>query len=403
VRTPASLLLVLTLASAQDWPQFRGPDGQGHAAGGGFPIEWSESKNVAWKVPVPGRGWSSPVAAAGRVWVTTAVRTGRDTSLRLLAFDAASGAVALDVEAFRMRGGDLLNPKNSHASPTPILDGDRVYVHFGAEGTAALSTSGDILWKTTLGYESQHGNGGSPALVGDLLVVSCDGFDRAFVAALDARTGKVRWRKDRPEPHSQAYSTPLAIETPSGPQVVSVGAYYTVAYDAPTGKEIWRVHYDEGFSNVPRPVYGQGLVVIATGFNQPSLLAVRPDGRGDVTKTHVAWKLARGAPLTPSPLVDGDLLYVVNDAGIASGVDARSGQVRWQQRIGASVSASPVLAGGHVYVLDEDGRTTVLKADGSGDRVAVNVLDGPALASMAALSRSFIIRTGTHLYRIGHE
>jgi outer membrane protein assembly factor BamB len=401
MRVAASVLLSLLSLLSQDWPQFRGPGGQGHAAGSGFPLQWSESQNVAWKVPVPGRGWSSPVVGGGRVWLTTATRSGRDTSLRLLAFDAQSGSPALDVEVFRMRG-DLLNAKNSHASPTPILAGDRVYVHFGAQGTAALTTAGEIVWKTKLEYESQHGNGGSPELAGDLLVISCDGFDQAFVVALDARTGKTRWRTPRPEPHSQAYSTPLAIETPAGPQIVSIGAFYTVAYDPRNGKEIWRVHYREGYSNVPRPVFGHGLVFVSTGFNQPSLLAVRPDGKGDVTKSHVAWTLSRGAPLTPSPLIAGDDLYVASDNGIASCVDARTGAVRWQQRLGGSVSASPLLADGRLYFLDEDGRTTVMKA-GSGERLATNAIDGPTLASMAAVSRSFLIRSATHLYRIGRD
>ena len=398
------LALVIALAAllAQEWPQFRGPDGQGHAAGDGFPLEWSESRNIAWKVPVPGRGWSSPVVGGGRVWLTTAAKAGRDTSLRLLAFDAATGAAALDVEVFRMRG-ELLNAKNSHASPTPILREDRVYVHFGAQGTAALTTAGEIVWKTKLDYESQHGNGGSPALVGDLLIVNCDGFDQAFVVALDARTGKVRWRRDRPEPHSQAYSTPLAIDGPTGTQIISVGAFYTVAYDPKDGREIWRVHYDEGFSNVPRPVFGGGLVVIGTGFNQPSLLAVRPDGKGDVTRSHVAWRMTRGAPLTPSPLVAGDDLYVISDNGIGTCLDLRSGTVRWQQRLGNAFSASPLLAGGRIYFLDEEGRTTVMKADASGERLALNELEGPTLASMAVVSRSFLLRSASHLYRIGRE
>jgi len=395
-----AIVLLLGLALVQDWPQFRGPDGQGHAEGQGFPLEWSETKGVAWKVPVPGRGWSSPVVAGGRVWLTTATDAGRDTSLRLMAFDLDSGRTALDVEVFRMRGA-LLNSKNSHASPTPIVSGDRVYVHFGAEGTAAVSTSGAPIWKTRLSYESQHGNGGSPALAGDLLIVNCDGFDEAFVAAVDVRTGKTRWRTPRPEPHSQAYSTPLAIDVAGQTQVVSVGAFNAIAYDPRNGREIWRVHYDDGFSNVPRPVFGEGLVFIATGFNQPSLLAVRPDGRGDVTRSHVAWRLSRGAPLTPSPLLAGGDLFVVSDNGIASSIDARTGAVRWQQRLGGAFSASPLLADGRVYFLDEDGRTTVLRAGGAGERLATNVLDGPALASMAAVSGTFVIRTGSHLYRIG--
>ncbi|HXQ78008.1 MAG TPA: PQQ-binding-like beta-propeller repeat protein, partial [Gemmatimonadaceae bacterium] len=152
------------MVRADDWPQFRGPDGQGHSDAHGLPTEWGETRNITWKVPVPGRGWSSPIVADGRVWLTTATQAGREGSLRLLAFDVASGRPILDVEVFRLRNSALLNPKNSLASPTPIVEGDRVYVHFGAEGTAAVSTTGEIVWKTRIQYESQHGNGGSPVL-----------------------------------------------------------------------------------------------------------------------------------------------------------------------------------------------------------------------------------------------
>jgi len=385
---------------AQDWPQFRGPDGQGHSSERGLPIQWSESKNVAWKVPVPGRGWSSPVIVDGRVWLTTATQAGRESSLRLLSFDAGTGRQSLDVEIFRLKSSALRNPKNSHASPTPVVEGDRVYVHFGAEGTAALSRSGEIVWKVRQLYESQHGNGGSPVLYGDLLIFSCDGFDEAFVVALDKRTGKTRWRTYRPQPWSQAYSTPLVIRAAGRDQLISVGAFHAVSYDPQTGKEIWRVNYPDGFSNVPRPVYGAGLVFITTGFQQPSILAIRPDGKGDVTKTHVAWTLSRGAPLTPSPLLVDDELYFVSDAGIASSVDAQTGAIHWQHRLGEGVSASPVLADGHIYFLDEEGRTTVITPGKSFQQVSTNALDGPSLASMAVASQSFFIRTATYLYRI---
>lgn len=405
-RRVTSLLVPLILAfhagiaAAQEWPQFRGPDGQGHSTERRLPIDWNESLNVAWKVPVPGRGWSSPVVAAGRVWLTTATPVGGDTSLRLLSFDTGTGRQALDVEVFRLRSASLLNAKNSHASPTPVVEGDRVYVHFGAEGTAAVSTSGGILWKVRLQYESQHGNGGSPVLHGDLLILNCDGFDEAFIIALDKHTGKTRWRTFRPRPWSQAYSTPLAIRVADRDQIVSVGAFHAAAYDPLSGKEIWRVSYPDGFSNVPRPVYGDGLVFITTGFQQPAILAVRPDGKGDVTRTHIAWTLSRGAPLTPSPLLVGAELYVVTDAGIASSIDARTGTIHWQQRLGGRMSASPVLADGRIYFLDEEGTTTVVSPATPFRRIATNTLDGPAFASMAVASGSFFIRTASHLYRL---
>ena len=401
---PLALCFIISAGApvllAEDWPQFRGPGGQGHSSERGVPTQWSETQNIAWKVPVPGRGWSSPVVADGRVWLTSATAAGRETSLRLMSFDAASGRQTSDVEVFRLRNSALLNAKNSHASPTPIVEGDRVYVHFGAEGTAAVSTAGEVIWKTRQQYESQHGNGGSPVLAGDLLILNCDGFDLAFVVALDKRTGKTRWRTYRPEPWSQAYSTPLVIRVGDRDLVISVGAFHAMAYDLQNGKEAWRVDYPEGFSNVPRPVYGAGLVFITTGFQQPSILAVRPDGKGNVTRSHVAWTLSRGAPLTPSPLLVGDDLYIVTDTGIASNVDARTGAVRWQHRLGGSVSASPVLADGRIFFLDEEGRTTVVTPGPTFEAVGVNALDGATLASMAVASQSFFIRTATHLYRI---
>jgi outer membrane protein assembly factor BamB len=386
--------------SAQEWRQFRGPTGQGLAEATGLPLEWDGAKNVAWKAPVPGRGWSSPVVAHGRVWVTTAVTEGRTASLRLLSFDAESGRAAQDVEVFRRRNVELLNAKNSHASPTPVVDDERVYVHFGSQGTAAVTLDGTIAWKAQYGCETQHGNGGSPVLHANLIIFTCDGFDAAYIAALDARTGKQRWKTWRRQPWSQAYATPLVIRVGDVDQLVSPGAHYAAAYDPPTGREIWRVRYDDGFSNVPRPVFAHGLVLIATGFYQPALLAVRPDGKGDITRTHIAWRLARGVPFTSSPIVAGDRVYMVNDAGILSCIAADTGAVVWQHRVPGNYSASPVMADGVIYLQSEEGVTTVIRPGPSFQAVAVNRLEGPVLASMAVAGRSLFIRTAEHLYRI---
>jgi outer membrane protein assembly factor BamB len=387
-------------SATEDWPQFRGPDGQGHSVERGLPLEWGEARNVRWKSPIAGLGWSSPVVADGKVWLTSAVEQ-RGISLRAIAFDADTGKEVVNVEVFKIPTDRRdINPKNSWASPTPIIDGDRVYVHFGADGTAALSSSGEILWKNRFEYQSQHGAGGSPVVYGDLLIFSCDGSDAAFVIALDKLTGKTKWKTNRGYPSDQAYTTPLVIRVGDRDQLISVGAFRARAYDPQTGKEIWRVRYDEGFSNVPRPIFAQGLVVIATGFQQPELLAVRPDGTGDVTKTHIAWSLKRGAPLTPSPLAVGDELYVVNDGGIASCIDARTGAVIWQQRLGGTYSASPVFADGRIYFLAEQGVTTVIAPGRDFRRLATNQLDGGLLASMAISSGSMFLRTDSHLYRI---
>ncbi len=399
VASMAVLLLSLsTPVLASDWPQFRGPTGQGHSDERGLPLTWSETKNVRWKVAIPGKGWSSPVIQGDRIWLTTATEEGK--SLRAVSVDRNTGAILLNVEVFRLKSLGKINSKNSYASPTPVLEGDRVYLHFGAHGTACITQSGEIVWKTRLDYDNgEHGGGGSPVIYQNLLIVSCDGLDVQFVVALDKLTGKVRWKKSREG--YQAYTTPLVVPLAAGDQVISPGAFRAIAYEPLTGKELWQVKYGEGFSNVPRPVYGEGFVFICTGFQQPSLLAVRLDGRGDITKSHIAWTLKRGAPLTPSPLLVGGELYLISDNGIASCVDAKTGVPHWQVRLGGNHSASPIYADGRIYFLSEEGESVVILPGKQFKPVAQNQLDGQTLASMAVAGGSIFVRSLTHLYRLG--
>ena len=408
--TLAAAPLFAAAAYAGDWPQFRGPTGQGHAPEEAVPLTWSETENVTWKVPVPGRGWSSPVLANGLAWLTTALTDAESgTSLRLLAYDVETGDGRFDVEVVANDATTLLNQKNSFASPTPVIDpdGERIYVHFGAKGTAAVASGGEargeVVWRARFPYRSQHGNGGSPILHEGLLIVSIDGYDTAFLVALDARTGKERWRSVRPAPISQAYSTPLAIRVGDSDQIVNVSAFRTTAHEPATGSEIWRVEYPGGFSNVSRPVYGNGLVYLSTGFNEPVLLAVRPTGEGNVTESQIAWRLRRGAPLTVSPILVGDELYTVTDTGIATCIAALTGNIHWQQRLGGNHSASPVLAGGRIYFQNEEGVTTVIAPGPEFEQLARNELDGSTLASIAVSDGALFIRTGTHLYRIEEQ
>ncbi|MGH9801279.1 MAG: PQQ-binding-like beta-propeller repeat protein, partial [Blastocatellia bacterium] len=254
------LLAVPTLA--QDWPEFRGPSGQGHSDQRGLPLNWSETKNVKWKSAIPGKGWSSPAIQGNRIWLTTATEEGK--SLRAVCLDLKTGAVLLNLELFRLKSAGPLHAKNSLASPTPVLEGDRVYLHFGANGTACIQSGqtgqpGEVIWKTRLDYDNgQHGPGGSPVIYDNLLIVNCDGQETQYVVALDKMTGKTRWRKYRAG--GQAYTTPLVIKLPAGDQLISIGAFRTFAYEPLSGKELWQVSYGDGFSNVPRPVYGNGLV-----------------------------------------------------------------------------------------------------------------------------------------------
>jgi len=399
-----AMLLFTTCAVLAQWPQFRGPTGQGLSDERNVPLEWSDTANVKWKSSVAGRGWSSPVVAGNRVWLTTSVPENRNVaaSLRVIALDFETGREAVNVEVAKIYHDDFSpNPKNSNATPTAIVDGDRVFVHFGARGTFALSTDGKILWKTKVPYINQHGQGGSPALIGGLLIINCDGFEESTVVALDAGTGKTKWTRLRRTPTSQAYSTPLEIRVGDATQVISVGAGFTTALDPATGREIWRVSYSDGFSNVPRPVYGHDLVFITTGFQQPSLLAIRPNGTGDVTKTHVVWSTSRGVPLTSSPILVGNELYLVNDAGIAQCLDAATGEVRWVQRLPGNYSASPVAAAGRIYFVNEEGLTTVVAAGTEFRSLAQNLVEGPMLASPAIAGESIVLRSDRFVYRIG--
>lgn len=394
------LSLFILLVLAQNWPEFRGPTGQGYSEEKGLPLTWSETSNVQWKTKIPGKGWSSPSIQGDRIWLTTATEEGR--SLRAVSVNLNTGALLQDLEIFRLKSQKPINEKNSYASPTPILEGDRIYLHFGAFGTACITQSGEILWKTRLEYDNgQHGPGGSPVLYENNLIVSCDGQDVQYVVALDKHTGEIQWKKQR-RGH-QAYTTPLIVRLPQGDQVISPGAFRATAYNPRTGKEIWYVNYGDGFSNVPRPVYGNGLIYICTGFQQPSLLAVRLDGRGDVTQSHVVWTHKRGVSLTPSPLLVGDELYMVSDNGVATCLNARTGNEYWRARIGGNHSASPIYADGRIYFLSEEGESVVIEPGRQFKKLAANQLDGRTLASMAVSQGSIYVRTQTHLYCLNEQ
>jgi outer membrane protein assembly factor BamB len=320
----------------------------------------------------------------------------------LLSVDATTGKLLVNVEVFRLASSVDGHEKNSGASPTPILEADRIYVHFGSYGTASVRKDGTVLWRSQeLKYSQVHGPGGSPVLHENLLIINCDGNDTQFIAALDKNTGKVMWRT--PRPSAMAYSTPLMIQAAGGAQLVSPGAHRATSYDPRTGRELWFVRYGDGFSNVPRPVFAHGLVYLCTGFYGPKLLAVRPDGKGDVTSSHVAWQYDRGVPLTPSPLVVGDVLYIVSDNGIVTALDAKTGKEIWRQRLTGSYSASPVSVAGRIYFSSEEGETTVIAAGNAFQKVAVNRLDGRFLASIAVAPGAFFLRSDTHLYRIEVE
>ena len=396
------------LPPGDEWPEFRGPTGQGHSTATNLPLEWSPTRNVAWKVRVPGLGWSSPVVSRGRVFLTAdAPEAGAQHSLRALCFDAATGRLLWNTEVF----GDSefreqpIHDKNSEASPTPVIEDNRLYVHFGHQGTACLDRSGAIIWRNNRAayFDSVHGNGGSPILAGDQLIFNADGAEAAYVVALDKASGEIRWKRKRglDAPQSFSFSTPLLITVNGQAQIISPGSGAVFAVEPKDGREIWRVRYGRGYSVVPRPVHGLGLLFVTTGFDRADLLAIRPDGRGDVTETHVAWRTTKGAPLTSSVLLFGEDVYAVNDAGVASCWDARTSELYWQERLEGNYSASPIVAQGRIYFQNETGRCTVIKADRKFTKLATSDLEESTLASFAVADNSIFIRTEENLYRIG--
>jgi outer membrane protein assembly factor BamB len=406
---PGLTLILATAAFASDWPQFRGPAGQGHSTATSLAASWDESTNIRWKVAVPGSGWSSPALLNNQIWLTSAVDDGK--TLHAFAFDRSTGQQLHDVVVFNLEEPGPIHSKNSHASPTPVLEGDRVYVHFGAHGTACLDTSGKVLWTNReLTHNHRHGPGGSPVLYKDLLILNCDGSDVQFVVALDKATGQVRWKterrhigEDRRTGKSNvpmAYSTPLLAEIDGRTQLLSCGSDSLVSYHPEDGSENWWFRYD-GYSNVPRPVLAHGMVFISSGYDRPEFFAVRTsEAKDDITDTHLAWNLKKAAPLNPSPLAVGNELYLVSDNGIATCLDAVSGTQHWQERLGGNFSASPTFADGLLWFLDENGKTTVVRPGTTFQQVAVNTLEGRTLATPAFVDKSIYLRTDTHLYCI---
>jgi outer membrane protein assembly factor BamB len=403
------VIALLALIVALQWPQFRGPGGDGVSPAPGPPLEWSESRNVRWKTAIHGRAWSSPVVFGRQVWLTTATPDGRQLSA--IALDKETGRIVYDLKLFDVPNPQYAHPFNSYASPTPVVEAGRVYVTFGSPGTAAIDTAtGKVLW-TRRDLECNHfrGAGSSPILFGDRLIMHFDGSDVQYVVALDTRTGRTVWKTPRSidfqdltaegKPQAdgdfrKAFATPQIVVAGGRPVLISLGSKAAYAYDPVTGKELWRLEERGQFSASTRPVVGHGLVFFPTGFNTGQILAVRP------ATGEVVWRSARGAPNKPSLLLIGDLLFMVNDGGVATCLDAHTGAEVWHARLPDSYSASPVAAAGRIYFFSEDGNVTVIAAAREFKVLARNSLDEGFMASPAIDGRAFYLRTRTHLYRI---
>ena len=409
-RVAAALLILASgrMATAGEWPEFRGPTTQGLSDAKRLPTHWSETENVVWKTEVPGLGWSTPAITGNKLYLTTAVPEGdAGQSLRVVCVDVAKGTVLWNNELFRTQGAVEIHKKNSHASASALIDGGRVYVHFGPHGTAAIDLDGNVLWKTNeLEYGPRHGVGGSPALAGDRLIISCDGHDTQYVVALDKQTGKVLWKTPRNAEGAPGFSfgTPLVVTINGQAQAICPGSAAIISYDPADGHELWRVRH-KNWSVVPRPIYAGGLIIAATGYEKGKVVAIDPTGTGDITDTHVKWTMDRGVPYNPSPVVVGDDVYFVSDAGIISCLDVKTGTPHWTERVGGKFSASLLYADGRIYAQDEEGRSIVFKPGHTFEKIAENEFANGlrTYASYAAIDGALFLRSETHLYRVGEK
>lgn len=417
-----SLFLFSPVSRGQDWPEFRGPFSNGHVTAAdnktavGLPLHWSETENVKWKTAIPDLGWSTPVIMDGQIWLTAATEEGHEFFVFCL--DAKSGGIFSQQKLFQADNPEPLgNRVNCYASPSPAIEPGRVYISFGSYGTACLDTAAKkTIWeRTDLPCRHFRGPGSSPILFEDLLILTMDGVDVQYLAALDKKTGRTVWKTDRTtawddldadgKPNREGdlrkgFSTPLMLTVQGKPMLISAGSKAIYGYDPRTGRECWKIHHGS-HTSAPRPVFAQGLVMFVTGMGKTELWAIKPDGQGDVSNSHVVWKSnSKAVCKTASPVVAGDLLYIVSDGGVLGCLEVATGKEVWKETIGGHFAASPIFADGRLYFCNQEGKVTVLKPGRTFEPLAANTLEIGCMASPAVSGKALFLRTKTHLYRI---
>jgi len=411
--TAIVVVLVSSTLTFANWPDWRGPTGQGHSEATGLPLRWSETQNIVWKTPIHDLGYSTPVVWGDQIWLTTATKKGE--TLYAVCVDLNSGRIVHDVDVFRPAKRQRINRLNSYATPSAVVEEGFVYVHYGTHGTACINTeTGRVVWRRDdLNCEHMQGPVSSPILYENLLICPVEGTDVQFTAALDKKTGKTIWRYDRPrelyegiEPAYliKSYHTPVIVEVNGKPQLINNGAMLVTGHEPHTGRELWRVRYRDD-NPVSRTIWGHGLMFINSGGNPGGshLLAVRQGGVGDVTDSHVVWTMTEDVPHESSPVLVGDLLYLMGDKGRLNCKEALTGKTVWSERLEGDYGSSLLYADKRIYMSNKEGRTTIIKPGRRFQVLAVNQLDGFLGASPAVAGKSLLLRTKTHLYRVENK
>jgi outer membrane protein assembly factor BamB len=437
ITTIAALALGFSLTLQADdettsWNQFRGPNSNNTIAGSN-PITWDALlKPPTWSVDIPGRGWASPIVVDDKIWLMSAEAVALEAAaaeaelakqkekfgnadyqnverITLLAtqVDAVSGTIDRTIRLKEIANPLAIHNWNSHASPTPATDGKRVYCHFGSLGTFAIdSKSGEVVWQRDFVIEEMTGPASSPILWDERLYMCCDGADKQYMLCLDAASGETLWQKDRPDlshkPPDQrrSFGTPICAQSAGRWQLITVCACHTIAYDPISGEEIWRAKMADGFSIVPQPVFAEDVVYVCSGYMQPELFAIRTDGQGDVTQTHILWNYKKQVPTIPTPVYYKQRLFMVSTNGVCSCIDSASGEPIWSKRLDGEYCSSPLLVGDLIYFTNRSGLTTIIKASDTYEVIATSELPAETMASLVPIKRGILIRTDPKLHKI---
>ncbi len=418
-------------STAEDWPQFRGPRGDGSSLVKDLPVSWGGIfDKPKWKTTIPGRGWSSPVVSGDRIWLTSAETTAmvehrveetleenphgtldfqtvESVTLLAIEIDGNTGTILQTITLATIAKPAPIHVQNSYASPTPILDEQRVYCHFGSLGTYCIDRkSYKNLWSVKLAIDDITGSGATPVVLDDMIIIPCDGAHEQYLIALDTGTGKPRLKTHRPPikadkpAFKRAFSTPLVVRQSERTQILSTTAQWLVSYNPKDGSEWWRASIGNGYSLIPRPIVDQGVAFVCSGFMKPEMFAIRIDGSGDVSQSHVVWKKGRQVPEISSPIVLDGKIFCVSSLGVATCVRVADGERLWQQRIPGTYSASPICSEGKIYFTSQSGVTTVIAAEEKYREISRNELFGETYASLAVIEQDLLIRSHPILYRI---